>query len=1417
MFTWKKPQDCHSLQRFSDLGRDAASRGKHFKLIFENLTIEEKRQFIESFGFELYHLIDSLLLCHYGQTIEQQTIGDVEISLGILEQVLLNAPEFVGIGWQRNGIEFILKMVLHPRNEMAVRKLAIRLFIIWYQILAVYGRTSHNLDVAFQSCLPHLPLRGELTISTDRILSIFCEGFELSSSDKFAGSNFPFEPYMAKCIPIVVCASTELNVDTSQQQQILIDTRTSIRERAKTLQIYLDKFLEYTIRETMRILWPNPIRRLECARFLLDRIIVLYIYELFPDAASSGVDVNSDLETTFIEDGVVDKPLLETAEPETIAKYWLIRFFVRIAEPADQVQPPGTFSSNNLQSTSEQSNNYGNNSNMSSPGLTLFKQALFSSQKAINVLLTMMREAFRLPLSCVNVIQKVLALIRIWLSQQEIPNFLDSACVSTDLWAQLLFRMLFSFFRSPYLLAINDRLPSAISITHNILKIVRDLTNPSGMQVMHISNSVWQELIKGLISVVNLCITRSDSYAQATCAGFTRTLLGALVFVQVLREINIDNHFWDCVFVVFHNASWKIQIIEQWSRITINITRALILNLFAVEICGVSGVIPQKGMESIDDIPNFFENKSCHNLGASDSSSAGTCPCEVVTTEMIENQRLSSLCSSEQVDHATITYSSGEAIVWIRTWMRIICLVDTTNSEWKSCQQLAVQTIATYGRAVDMLIHVGEGPQSNNEANPLIFWLAVHLLRCALDVARPHALPIMFTILVNAQPLPPLLRVFILHHITECLRTEVAPLTLEHIPSINSLEDMTIISAETILTLQRLIKNQEFSARAIRVAALLSLNHPDAEKIIISLLETRRQSQQQLDQFSLTLCVNALSLLVLERADASLFDRLLHLLVDHQYAARVLPIFCANVAPVTRVGFHSQFVDAIQLSLSKTKNVNLLNDLKWQLCTICANECIALQWRETLAERFRTDKDNFFEGFVIRLSGQYPLPGFQIIQWNSIQSAAEKEENDDFSIYIETNSSILSLGKENPQMLWSRTALGRYAYQIEMIEVEGGSNHSADNWLNSLAGERCHHTQTARQKSTLADEILDLFQVLPLQYPNPRHSAQMPSPLSSSTFVHKADLIPLDISVPEMLQFIQSSTRFPEEETTLNGCDYVKSETLKSEKVNQIDEGVDVTEGSRIFEWRKFIATFGFFDSARDSPSNFYRELRHLDSTVCREVHKVAVIFVGGGTDLQDKQSILSNNTGSETFNKFVDGLGWPIHIGSSEFSGYNGGLPNGQTAIYYATANTELIFHISTLLTGDATQRLKHLGNDEVHVVWSENTKPYRRDMIATRFCDVLIVLYLASPVLLRVHIEVQDPRLQFGPLFDGACIHTFQASTLVRETVLNASRAYRNLRVECDRPNKYRESVFRDTKKMLKPFSLSNSITKLFYASTE
>lgn len=47
------------------------------------------------------------------------------------------------------------------------------------------------------------------------------------------------------------------------------------------------------------------------------------------------------------------------------------------------------------------------------------------------------------------------------------------------------------------------------------------------------------------------------------------------------------------------------------------------------------------------------------------------------------------------------------------------------------------------------------------------------------------------------------------------------------------------------------------------------------------------------------------------------------------------------------------------------------------------------------------------------------------------------------------------------------------------------------------------------------------------------------------------------------------------------------------------------------------------------------------------------------------------------------------------------------------------------------------HLGNDEVHIVWSEHYRDYRKEIIATEFCDVLIVIYPIGGRLYRIHIS--------------------------------------------------------------------------------
>uniref|UniRef100_A0ACB8G4Y8 Ral GTPase-activating protein subunit alpha-1 n=1 Tax=Sphaerodactylus townsendi TaxID=933632 RepID=A0ACB8G4Y8_9SAUR len=114
-----------------------------------------------------------------------------------------------------------------------------------------------------------------------------------------------------------------------------------------------------------------------------------------------------------------------------------------------------------------------------------------------------------------------------------------------------------------------------------------------------------------------------------------------------------------------------------------------------------------------------------------------------------------------------------------------------------------------------------------------------------------------------------------------------------------------------------------------------------------------------------------------------------------------------------------------------------------------------------------------------------------------------------------------------------------------------------------------------------------------------------------------------------------------------------------------------------------------------------------------------------------------------------------------------------------------EVVFVFLLNVTG---RKLRHLGNDEVHIVWSEHTRDYRRGIIPTEFGDVLIVIYPMKNYMFSIQIMKKPEVPFFGPLFDGAIVNGKILPIMVRATAINASRAlksliplYQNFAVKC------------------------------------
>ncbi|TRY59572.1 hypothetical protein DNTS_012253 [Danionella cerebrum] len=140
---------------------------------------------------------------------------------------------------------------------------------------------------------------------------------------------------------------------------------------------------------------------------------------------------------------------------------------------------------------------------------------------------------------------------------------------------------------------------------------------------------------------------------------------------------------------------------------------------------------------------------------------------------------------------------------------------------------------------------------------------------------------------------------------------------------------------------------------------------------------------------------------------------------------------------------------------------------------------------------------------------------------------------------------------------------------------------------------------------------------------------------------------------------------------------------------------------------------------------------------------KFGILYAKDGQLTDDE--MFSNETGSETFDKFLNLLGDTICL--QGWAGYRGGLDTkndttGMNSIYTVYQGHELMFHV---------ERKRHIGNDIVTIVFQEgdDTSPsFKPSMIRSHFTHIFaLVRYNSQNDSYRLKIFSEESVPLFGP----------------------------------------------------------------------
>lgn len=169
--------------------------------------------------------------------------------------------------------------------------------------------------------------------------------------------------------------------------------------------------------------------------------------------------------------------------------------------------------------------------------------------------------------------------------------------------------------------------------------------------------------------------------------------------------------------------------------------------------------------------------------------------------------------------------------------------------------------------------------------------------------------------------------------------------------------------------------------------------------------------------------------------------------------------------------------------------------------------------------------------------------------------------------------------------------------------------------------------------------------------------------------------------------------------------------------------------------------------SVENPSQSLLRECRSLFEVPDRGRSKIGILYIKKDK-IQQGEILTVENTSNE-YEEFLHGIGEFVNL--KGFKRYNGKLDiqnnrNGAQSVYFEDLRIETMFHIPTMMPtkeGDSQQlqKKKHVGNDNVMIVWNENNNiQWNMSTIVSQFNDLHVVVFQHSNSLLFVDVRKKN-----------------------------------------------------------------------------